>query len=379
MRRLTASQLQRIVGCPASAVLPAVIEQVGDKALRGTGIHRYLQVVATQGKKAALSSTPKGYHAECNAIDVDWIVSRGDVESQTELAFRYNVFSGTARCLGTLDRDYPDPERGDLFVTVDLVQYFGAVRVVDYKTGQRVTACGENWQMKLAALAATGAFGRDATDMRLAYLEPDGSWDFDDAHADTIDLDGWAADLKATYLEVETAATILERGGVPDVRPTEDGCRWCPCWQSCPAKTAQIVALRSELATITPTSFAARLATVEAPEAGKAWTTLKLLERFVEAGKAALVERAGVEPLPLPSGNVLRVVEQEREYLDGYVAFDVIEKVCGRQKAIEACPVTASKSTLKVLGKDQDRVLKAIRAAGGVTVKTYRNPKEGAE
>lgn len=379
MRRLSASSLGRVVQCPASASLPAVIEQVGDKALRGTGIHRYLQVAATQGRKAALSSTPKEYHAECKAIDVEWILTRVTVESQTELAFRYNVFTGEARCLGTLDRDYPRTERGDLFATVDLVQNMHpTVRAVDYKTGKRVTPCRDNWQMRLAALVVSRAFGRDAVDLRLAYLREDGGWDFDDYSADAMDMDAWASDLKATYLAAEKAAEAVEAGRAPDVHPSEEACRYCPCWQSCPAKNAQIVTLRRDLATLTPETFAAQLATVDAAEAGKAWTAIQALEKFVEAGKAALVERAGNEPLPLPSGKVLRVVEQEREYLDGKIAFATVRDLYGVEKAIEACPATASKTTLKALGKEQANALDEIRASGGSIVKTYRNAKEGA-
>ncbi len=70
MRRLTASQLQRIFTCPASAALPAVIEQAGEAAQDGNDIHAYLYRRLKNGNPKALVEMKNSMRGRCAAIDL---------------------------------------------------------------------------------------------------------------------------------------------------------------------------------------------------------------------------------------------------------------------------------------------------------------------
>lgn len=235
MRPVTASSLERAIACLGSVILPAEEDVSGPGALRGTAIHEYIEPVL-HGK---IPTVPLEYEAFCNSINLDPIKQLIGWESfQTEMAFRFNVFTGDSGPLAVGKRDYPRAVKGDIFGTVDLViDHEGKFTVVDYKTGQRTTPCADNWQMRFAALAIARQCPRDITEVRmiLAYLGTNGQWEFDSYDADIFDLDLWAYQLKDFWTALAKADGEYAEGVLPDVAPSADNCRWCLCKSSCPS------------------------------------------------------------------------------------------------------------------------------------------------
>ena len=84
-------------------------------------------------------------------------------------------------------------------------------------------------------------------------------------------------------------------------------CKYCPAMVSCPAH-------RATLAAMLDVGVAVEQMTPEL--VGEAWTKLKAIESMAERVDFAIRERARREPIPLPNGKHLRLVESSRTSQD---------------------------------------------------------------
>src|ERR1700722_8130619 len=100
MAAFTASALERVCQCPASAALPQVLSSDED-GVRGTQIHAYLRR-RIQGWDIAhaLELVPEPWRQTCNGIDVRRLIS-GWREVEAETAYALDVSNDTAVGLGS--------------------------------------------------------------------------------------------------------------------------------------------------------------------------------------------------------------------------------------------------------------------------------------
>jgi hypothetical protein len=232
MRKLSASSLQRIFACPASAVLEAEERPAGEAADDGTEIHGFLFRQFTTGKAEATGRTK----ARCEAIDLGALAGYwAQPGAVGELALAYNALSGKAEVLGVnIGREYPEENPGDIFLTIDLA---APTLALDYKTGRhRTDPVLQNWQLRLAAVALRALHQAPRIEVVVAYLQKDGSWDFDTTQVGAMECDGWSDELHSLWGQVsEVRQAVRSDQRVPWVYPTDKGCKWCPCIAACPA------------------------------------------------------------------------------------------------------------------------------------------------
>lgn len=96
--KLTASQLDRAMACPASFALPAVSFPASRESARGTEIHRFLETAIKCGREAALAEVPLDapWRATCEGVDLDRLTAEAE-RVECEVKFAYNPLSYTAR------------------------------------------------------------------------------------------------------------------------------------------------------------------------------------------------------------------------------------------------------------------------------------------
>lgn len=371
MRLISASSLQRIAECPASAVLPGVNLPSSTFATDGTAIHAY---VRNKLHGVACLVAPE-IADKCAAIDMTPILELiGDSEFHTELAICYNVFSEEARFIGSdIGRSYPTPERGEVFGTGDLyVNKISSGVVLDFKTGfYRVTDVARNWQMRLGALSFAQAAGLRTIEMVIAYLSEDGtSWTFDRCTATGMDLDHWAEELRHIYERVEAASAAYDSGREAlDVSPSEDNCRYCPCVVSCPVKTQLVKTMVTELKPL-------ELAELSPTQLGECWSQIQAWKKVLENMEEGLCDIAAQSPIPLPSGKVLKVVQTPRESVKGDIAYRVLSEAFGPERAMQVCKLHATKEAFKTLGPDGKKALDLVRSKGGINTSFSNSVKE---
>jgi hypothetical protein len=359
MKLPTASSLHRCLACPASAVLPRAPSTTSEAAERGTAIHAYLEAWALSDGFVR-PDAPADYEDTCHGIDFE-AIRTGRIVLEVESTFAFDVQTGRVRSLGCgLGRDYGALRPNEIAGTADLLlgDPDGSVCVLDYKTGQSVGAAASNPQMLFLGLCAARAWGAESVAVELVYLAEDGSHRTDRAVLDSLDLDSFAAQLRA--------AVALWRSpeAATQARPGE-WCRYCPCFDSCPAQHQLARSFSSGL--LDPAAVQAL--TPEA--AGAAWAKLEHYEALLTEIKKQLKERAHRQPLILPSGSRLGYVEAERRSIDAAVAERVLTERYGPEKARECLEAKTTQAAISRAFKGRGealRVIREIEAAGGIRV-----------
>lgn len=301
MDTTTGSKLVRAEICPSSMALPCVHEVAGKYATDGTDIHGELEDIARgnrEGKPAWL-------------LDLYETLTEGATAVYAERCLAWNPETGEGRDLGTHGRDYSGLRPGEIPCTIDLLvirESSGALW--DYKSGF-MGAPVESAQLSHQALASAGAFGLDYVTAGIVKLDAAQANHVLKARGlDTIDLAGEADRVRSIVARVAKARADYAAGKVLDVRESEDGCRYCPCWSTCPAKTNAIVQVGRLVGLQLPDP--AKLM-VSAADTAAVYQIVKTLEDFVKAAKEIAVERGRREKLPLPNGGFLSTVVTETE------------------------------------------------------------------
>lgn len=428
MKRPTFSKLQLAITCPASMVIPSVVD-IDEKpaAASGKTVHRFLELVSKARDADPELSALDARDAVLGTFELEIAAIRDDDERHrreeeldalraidveslptqlaAEVAFAWNWRTRQARELGrSLDRAYdvgPDeiPGTVDLLGVVerDGVRY---VYVGDYKRGvTRYGRPGSYAQTLAGGLAAAQVYKADVAHLELIYLDSDGlSWPVHD-EVDAWDLDGFAdrieaAMLKAEQLDVDFAA------GRPLPLVTGKHCRYCESAKNCSATTAivkasveQLVQLRALTDGASPEAkvFEHLLAPDRiADTLRNVWSFRSLLSRL----EHEIEMLARQEPLDMGNGEMYGPVAYERERLEGEPAFALLKKWYGEKAAAEHAKLSVSKDAAKkaisrykqpkekITTKKRDGVFDrfvaelraqgAVRLEAGETVRTYK-------
>jgi hypothetical protein len=362
--QLSGSSIARGIACPGSAVLPRPPRTTSPAAERGIAIHAYLaEALDLHAPALALMRVAPQWRHTCAAIDLDEI-TEGHPVAGIEIAFAYNVATGTARTLGEdLGRAYdltPDEIAGTADLLLDVGD--GVYRVIDYKTGQRVEPAHSNAQLAFLALCVSRVYGASDVGVELIYIADDGGLTHDRGSLDAGDLAAFADRLRDAVARIRAAAASPE----PETH-TGDHCRYCPAFTNCPAqlRLAQAYAggaiALSSVGGLTPQA------------AGAALAKLRDARRVLDAVEDQLKTLSRSVPLVLPDGQQTRVEDFTTTTLDGDIAYGVLERLHGTAKARELAPPSVSRVSLKRgLGTLLARqAVDAIERAGGVRSKTY--------
>jgi len=385
MKNVSASKLHRVAICPASAVLPQSPSRE-EQAVRGTVIHEFLERASTAGRDSALDGVPEQHRAICELIDLEqWPV---DPKCYTaEVAFAYNFANDTAREIGRgLGRKYPPLKYTEIAGTADIVGLSNdSVLIADVKTGHQpyVAPARFNKQLRLLALSACRAYGRNTATVELLHLRYDGTPWRDRAELNAFDLEEFALELQDIAARVERAQADVAEGSTP-LLVTGSHCRYCDAFTSCSAQTALVRAMASA-----PDRLDAEIRSALTPQtAGLAYERLKVAEMCLDRVRKAIYAYAERQKIQLPNGMVLGPVETAKESLIGPIARDVLTKMLGQPIADAACEFETSKAAIRraikpcaeSLGQPIARLEKAaleeIRKAGGVVVKQSISVRE---
>ncbi len=378
---ITASSIERVTRCPASAVLPQV-QTTTEYAERGTAIHQFLADAKRLGRDEALEQVPAGeWRDVCAAIDVE----RLPCMMLAEASYWYDPATDTAGFLGAgLNRDYAKAPAGAICGTADAVgQDDSTMLVADYKTGWGdVTAAAINPQLRFLALCVARAYPNiEDVIVEVIRIRPDGSTWSDRATLDALELDATAAEIRKLVKSVAEAAEVVHLGRTPNVNETSS-CKYCPAAASCPARTSliRIAAGGGDVAASFLTGG------LSSGQVGAAWVLAEQLDAVAKELKrrchGALEEFGEV---PTPRGTVLRkVITPGNERIDGAAAAKLLAEMFG-PAAVEACAeLDVSKKSLgaglrKLHGKagasNERAFLERLRRNGGIS----RKPSERVE
>jgi hypothetical protein len=365
---ITASALERIAACPASAALPQV-NSTSRHADRGTAIHDFLATAKRLGRDKALAAVPEGeWRDVCEAIDLDAL----PVVLMPEAAFVYDTVAGKARFLGSgLNRNYGPVAPHEIAGTADVVGIDGTRGyVADYFTG--FAEMRKDAQLRFLALCLSLVHGLDEVVTEAIRIRPDGSPWVERKTLDALDLAQIAGEVSQLPALVQIAKSTIDTGIAPNVSEGPH-CKYCPAVNSCPAKTALL-------------RIAAGGGDVAAPflqggltrdMAGAAYVLaeqLRGLAKELEKRVHGAVEEFG--ECPTPRGTVLKkVLAEGNERLSGDVTFEVVAERFGRDVADAAVERSATKSRLGAalkaaglkVGPSSAEVLDEVRRRGGAS------------
>lgn len=283
-----------------------------EEAEGGTTNHSYMESLAlryTKGETLDPAEDPVRVPLFLRCVGDGVVVG-------VERTYALHVKTGAVRHLGDrLNRQYDAAGRKDdeVVCTVDLVVRLsgGMLRIIDWKSRERVTDVLENWQMRIGTMGATGCEDMGAAEdaeMILGYLD-DG--EMDTCTVDYMTVSAWWSDLFALRDRLARHS---------DTHQIHEGswCKYCPAMVSCPAKTQLALAMIGEL------NVAGQISELSDEQCGRVWEKARSAKDIVERVIDAVKERARTSPVPLPNGKRLVLVEQRgRETLDR----DEVERV----------------------------------------------------
>jgi len=363
------------MACPASCILPRVQTET-EYSEAGSAVADFIAEARTVGRDKALERVDEEHRPFCEAIDLDAIPA--GAESEVALAWDYRTEVG--RVLGRkLSRQYPPTAPTELKGTADRIGVDGATVVVeDDKTGLKYRPARESWQLRALALYGARTVGASGARVAMAYRRDDGNAYYDRAEFDALDLADFASELRQLVGRIDRDARIFKAGGVPDLRPSEDTCRFCECVVYCPAHTALARSMLSDLCVVHD-----HLDALTAEQAADVWERVKMVRKLVLAVEEGVRQVARAIPggIRLPSGKVLRETDTSREEVDAVIAGRVIVRLFGEKVANAAITTSTSKEGIEralreYLKTDQGQgrklapvkrdTLEAIRSAGGL-------------
>lgn len=366
---ITASGIERVSACPASAALPQA-NSTSEPAERGIAIHQFLATAKSMGREKALAAVPEAWRGVCEAIDLDSLPTM----LLGEASYAYDPVTGKARFLGAgLNRDYSKAAPGEMCGTADVVGVAEGPTafVADYKTGWGdVTAAANNPQLRFLALCASLAYpGIDEVVVEVIRIRDDGSAYRDTATLDALDLAQIAGEVGRLPSAVELVRATIAAGATPNV---SEGpwCKYCPAWAACPAKTGllRMVAGGGDVAA----PFMSGLSRSTVGAAHVLAENLRALARELEKRVAGAIDELG--PCETPRGTVLqKALVEGNEQLEGDAVWSAVARRYGGAVADQAVERKATKTKLKaalkaagaIVAQAEREVLEEVRAAGG--------------
>lgn len=344
--RPSASSLHRLVQCAASHVLVSA-DSSGSAAETGTLVHAYLDAVITAhrtNETAKFDAGSSEMAQKLQRLPVLEMVAGLDI-IETEYAYVWDARDGSPRRLGRLEaaRDYGKLGEWEIPCTIDVIgrsKATGRLVVKDWKTGKDLGDPAESWQLTLGALCVDD--GGEGVEVQYHYVDLEqGTHRVESAIIQGPTLDERADALRRVMAGYLRAKGEYAEGAIPNVREGA-WCAYCPAMHVCHAKTSMVRAFSGELATI-ETAIGA----MEPEQAGATWTKVKEYGRLLERAEDALKLRAQVEPLPLPGGKVLRMIECDgREYMHKDSTLALLKELGATEEQIR-CVTNRGRSYLK--------------------------------
>jgi hypothetical protein len=287
----SASELERLTACPASAVIGKA-SYTGEAALKGTSNHEDIELGIETG----------------NYIDLPPVVSRvlfGAERIECEVAYAIDVEKETVRKIGKkLGRKYGVLSESEIALTVDVTGLrHGDPFVYDWKSRKRVTPAPKNLQIRAGAVAVMRDSGASTCLGALCYLD-DG--EVDSYNFDAFDAAMFFEDMRQLLNKIGAARLLAATGTTPPVS-AGPWCEYCPAMAYCPAQTRQALAMLGDLG-----SLEQQVAFMTEEQVGKAWEKKKQIEAILERVDASLRLRAQQGVIPLSNGKRLALVDKTR-------------------------------------------------------------------
>jgi hypothetical protein len=383
--KVSASTLDRVARCEASAALPQIVDANEDNKSqdgrdKGGAAHSFLERVPEVGRDAALLEVDAKWRGFCESINLAKLSDH--LKLSREVTLVYNWMVDTAR-IGEPDESGRVQINRDceLVARTDLLGYDADRRCVyigDYKTGSSwLPSPDASYQLGLAAVAASRVFKARTASVEYIRIRDDGSIRRFDADLDLFGLDGAAEKIAVIMRRTRELRARIVDGFVPNVVEGQ-WCKYCPARQHCPAKTALI---RTVLHDPQPIPYVQPLT----PEiALTAYVQLKRAKDALKQIETVLYAYAKTTPIPLgeeEDGSLRFFGELTREgndVLDGAIAHAVLAERFGGEIANGAVTMETSKKAItKVVQACKqpdetaksvfDSIIQAIDERGGIS------------
>lgn len=386
----SASQLDRLMACLGSSVLPHV-DETSDAAEHGTGVHGILLDVNRLGREAALAKIEDAdMRAVAQAIDFDALPVDPSAYA-AEVALSWSIVTGAGRELHRGGgRDYSMVGLLEFAGTADVIGLTAAaVLVPDYKTGHAVLVpARRHRQMRLLALAGARAYARDAAVVELIRLDDDGKPWKDRAEFDAFDLCEIAEEMRDLGERIHAARLTYEAEHTLPKLSVGPWCKHCPSRRYCPAQVGLIVAAQQPGAL---GRFETELTDEHATGALEQYLAVKDLEELM---KKAIYGFAYDRPIRQRNGLLWGRTIEKRESLEGGEVWRFIAEKFTPETAWETTKLSATKTALEDLatkvaekdGRKRTHImrewLEELRARGAVKTaqvekfKAFKAPKE---
>lgn len=378
--RVSASSMDRVARCEASAALPQVTDaNESDGQERGHAVHKFLERLPEVGRDAALLEIPEKWRDLCESIQIGRIAAQ--LVLSREVTIVYNWRDDTARLPAAdetgrtvkIDRRSESVVRMDLLGRADRRVYAG-----DYKTGYGWTPePAQSFQLGMGAVAAARLFGARSATLEYIRIRDDGTVRKFAGTMDLFALDETAAKIRKTMLRAMELRERVLGGFVPNV-VEGPWCKFCPAKFHCPAKTA---GMRHVINDRSPVPYVLPLT----PEiALVAYTKLKEAKERLGMIESAIYAYAKLTPIPLGADEdgTLRffgeLARDGNDVIDGAKAHRVIAGRFGGEVANKVVTMETTKKAITAAVKENklpdetqkevfEAILDEIDKLGGIT------------
>lgn len=279
---ITASALERVAECAASVALPQT-PYTGPEAVRGTDNHE-------QAEAGVLHPRLARFVGELHDL-------------QHEVSFVLDTKARTVRTSG-VRRAYGHLSPHEIGTTPDVIGVCGGDKgdvavALDYKSHRRVTRAERNWQVRSHALAASSLLGGEIKRVwaGIGYLD---TGDLDIAEFSPVSLGAAWVDLHEVCDRVERVRHLPVEQLTPRRGPW---CEYCPALLSCPAQKTALASFMRQA------DISEAVANATPEQIDELRTMLRTFEQLSKQATDALRMRVAREPIPLPNGKVLRLIE----------------------------------------------------------------------
>jgi len=301
----------------------------------GIAVHEYLEKVPEVGREQALAEVPGFARDFCEALDIEALPTDYEKFSQ-EMWVAYYPDTDTAKVVKKGTR--PDDA---IICVLDVVGLSSDhVYIEDYKTGfAYIGEVRDHWQMRVCALAAARALGRDRVRVVIRWLREDGTHWTDSHEFNAMELDSICVQV------LDILVALRRMNADPDKIVCREGehCRYCPAFVSCPAKVALAARLVESPATVAG-DIVLNLTPENAAEAERRCSDL---EDLIGKTRKQIQDYAREHPFDMGDGRVYEEREVKRKSLDGATAWRVVKEIHGEETAREAIEWKMSQEGLK--------------------------------
>jgi hypothetical protein len=343
----TASGIERVHECAASHVLPGIATS-SSYAKRGTEIAAFIRRVlgGMSREESAKLVTVEAWRATCVHLDFAKLV--GDLSQvRGEMAYALDVETDAVRELGSnIGRGYPALSATEIGGTDDIegMRIDDVPVVIDVKTGQPVTRCQDNPQIKFFARILQLRTGAAEVEGRIAYVREDGQIDRDCYTFSAFELDSFGDELAALVDKVSSARAHLANGGTLTVS-SGDHCTYCPAMASCPRYTSLARTMVSDVEQIS-----AQLEMMTPEQQGVAWEKARAIEKLLDVVVDGLKALAKQSPIPLANGKTVKPIDVARRSLVQESALSLLRTKGATAAEIDGCYASSTVVQVREVG-----------------------------